>query len=474
MEEFIAILQNLWQIGNHSIALSLFLRLLGAVYFLAFLSLMSQAKGLFGKNGILPARDYLAYTKRLGLKRWYYIPTLFWLNSSDGMMMALCAIGLLAGILLFFGVFPLLMLLTLYVCYLSFKSVGQEFLSFQWDILLLEAGFAGIFIAASGLHPAAILIAWFLFLKFMVMAGAVKLTSKDPNWRNLTAMKYHYETQPLPNPISWHAHHLPLWFHKASVLGMLLIEIGLPFIIFGPPEARLLVFAAEAFLQLAIQLTGNYGPFNFFTAVLAIPLLDDQYLAPLASLSLELPALIPPAVFPAIVLAFVLLNALRMLQLSKINLPGSGLLRALEPFEICNPYGIFAVMTTKRFEIIPEWSNDGKKWHEYEFRWKPQDLSKDPRLALMHMPRLDWLMWFLPFSSCQYNPWFLRFMEKLLLNSPDAVALLKSAPADPPRFVRALAYEYEFTDQKTRKRTKMAWSRKFAGEYAPPMSLRDL
>ncbi|MEW6035866.1 MAG: lipase maturation factor family protein [Candidatus Micrarchaeota archaeon] len=474
MQDVLALLNGLWQPDSHSLALSLFLRLMGLVYAVAFLSLIVQAKGLLGRNGILPARDYLALTRRLGSRRWYYIPTVFWLNCSDAALMAVCTFGIIAGLLLAAGVFPLAMLIILYVFYLSFKSIGQEFLGFQWDALLLESGFASIIIAASGLHPAALLMAWFMFLKFMVMAGAVKLTSGDRNWRNLTAMAYHYQTQPLPNPLSWHAHNLPMPVHKLSVLGMLLIEMPLPFLIFGPAEFRLFVFAAQITLQLAIQLTGNYGPFNLLTAVLAIPLLDDAFLAQLPQLSLGLPPLLPPPLAVALALFFVLLNAIQLLLLFFGNVPGRGILSLLEPFNICNPYGIFAIMTTKRYEVIPEWSNDGKKWHEYVFLWKPQEIKARPKLAPLHMPRLDWLMWFLPFGSYERNPWFLRFLEKLLLNSPDATALLRSAPRDPPRFVRAVVYDYTFTDAKTRKSTGRFWSRKFAGEYVPPMGLRDL
>ncbi len=457
------------------LALSLFVRLLGVIYFLAFLSLLVQVKGLFGKRGILPIRDYLALLKRLGARRVYYCPTLFWLGSGDSALLAVCFAGLLAGAALAAGVLPLLSLAVGWVCYLSFKSAGQDFLNFQWDSLLLEAGFAAMVALAAGLSPIGLLLLWFVLFKFMVMAGLAKILSHDPAWRDLTAMTYHYETQPLPNPLSWFAHNLPVPFHKLSALSTFLIEIGAPFLFFGPPDLRLLAFASEALLQLMIMATGNFGALNLLTLVMGVPLLPDGLLGPLPPLSLAPAPLLPPLAAAAVVLILVAFNAIQVLSLFFRRVPGRGLLRLVEPFEICNSYGLFAVMTTKRYEIILEWSDDGSRWHEYQFRWKPQDTSKMPSLSMPHMPRLDWLMWFLPFGTYEDNPWFMRLLEKLLQNSEDVQSLFKGGgPADPPRMVRALAYRYSFTDPKTRKETGKWWERKLVGVYCPPFSMLDL
>ena len=247
---------------SHSIALSIFIRFLGGVFVLAFMSLFVQMKGLFGHKGILPVRDFLSMLKRLGWKRFYYVPSVFWLNSSDGFLLGVCAAGMLAGALVAAGVAPLACLIIACAAYLSFKSVGQDFLNFQWDALLVEVGFASIIALASGFSEAGLLLLWFVFFKFILMAGLAKVTSGDPTWRDLTAMTYHYQTQPLPNPLSWHAHNMPRWFHKASVIGMLAIEVIFPFLIFATAEARLFVFSMEAMLQLAILMTGNFGALN--------------------------------------------------------------------------------------------------------------------------------------------------------------------------------------------------------------------
>ncbi len=468
-------LLGLWQTGEHSIALSLFVRLLGAIYVIAFLSLLVQAEGLFGRKGILPIRDYLALLKRLGLRRFFYTPTLFWLASGDGAIKAVCAIGLLAGLSLAAGIVPLLSLALCWLCYLSFKSAGRDFLSFQWDSLLLEAGFATMVALAGGLGPLGLLLLWFVVFKFMLMAGLAKILSRDPAWRDLTAMTYHYETQPLPNPLSWYAHRMPLLFQKLSVLATFLIEIGAPFLFFGPPDARLLAFGMETLLQLMIMLSGNFGPLNLLTIAMGFPLLPDGLLAPLSFLSLDAAPLLPPIAVAPIVVILIYLDSVQILSLFSSKVPGRSLLRLIEPFEICNSYGLFAVMTRKRYEIILEWSDDGFKWHEYKFRWKPQDPSEMPRLSMPHMPRLDWLMWFLPFGTYEDNPWFMRLLEKLLQNSEDVQSLFRpGGPSDPPKMVRALAYEYSFTDAATHKETGRWWDRKLVGVYCPPFSMLDL
>ncbi|HSB46453.1 MAG TPA: lipase maturation factor family protein [Candidatus Bilamarchaeum sp.] len=470
LDQIGAALQSAWQPDQHILAQTLFIQLMGAIYVLAFWSLLIQAKGLWGRNGILPADFLLAQLKRAGIRRFYYLPTLFWLNSSDAALILACLAGMAFGTLLALGIAPLAMLILLYALYLSFKSIGQDFLNFQWDALLLEVGFASIFAAAAPSGITALLL-WFVLFKFMFMAGAVKLTSRDPAWRGLSAMAFHYQTQPLPNPLSWYAHNLPMWYHRLSVIGMFFIENVSPFLIFGTWETRLLAFALLVLLQFMIFMTGNYGPFNLISMVMCVPLLPDSLLSglPIAQIAPAVPEIfvIPPCIL------LIIMSGINLLTLSKREVPGTSLLRLAEPFEISNGYGIFAVMTTKRYEIIVEWSMDGKKWTEYGFRWKPQAPARHPPVSAPHMPRLDWLMWFLPFSSFEYNGWFQRFLEKLLKNSPDVTGLLSSAPQDPPKFVRALAYDYRFTTPRERKKTGNLWVRTLVGSYSPPLTARD-
>ena len=223
----------------------LFLRTLGLIYFIAFLSLWVQIDGLVGSNGILPTKDYLSTIQdNFGNERYWLWPTIFWLNGSDSALHFACGIGLCLSILLISNCWAPIVLFFLWLCYLSLVVVGQDFLSFQWDILLLETGFLAIFLAPFQNTPklfcdsppsAAVLWLhrWLLF-RLMFASGYVKLNSGDETWKKLTALNYHYQTQPLPTSIGWYIHHLPEWFQKFSVSIMFGIELFIPFCMFLP------------------------------------------------------------------------------------------------------------------------------------------------------------------------------------------------------------------------------------------------
>src|SRR5208283_2721603 len=201
----------------------LFLRVLALVYVAAFLSVGRQVRGLIGTRGIVPISGYLdAVRQALGADAWRTVPTLFWLGHSDAVLSGLCIAGAIVSIALLIGFFERVSLVILYVLYLSLVSAGQDFLSFQWDMLLLEAGFLAIFLGSS---PA---VAWLfrvLVFRFMFSSGAVKLLSGDPTWRNFSAMSYHYFTQPLPTPVAWYFEQLPFWFQKLSTASVFAVEL---------------------------------------------------------------------------------------------------------------------------------------------------------------------------------------------------------------------------------------------------------
>ena len=267
----------------------LFLRLLGIVYLIAFWSLGDQILGLSGHDGILPADRYMAGARALtGLSRFWLLPTLAWASASDASLQALCIGGGALASLLVAGILPSVVLPLLWLTYLSLSIVCREFLSFQWDALLLETGFLAIFLApltrrerlrdlADPPRVAVRLLLWLLF-RLMVGSGAVKLTSGDPTWHNLTALAFHFETQPIPTPIAWYAHRLPLWFLKGSTAVVFATEIGVPFLILAPRRLRALAFVPLVGLQALIALTGNYAFFNLLTAALCLFLLDDAAL----------------------------------------------------------------------------------------------------------------------------------------------------------------------------------------------------
>lgn len=477
----------------------LFLRLLGAVYLIAFVSLWTQIDGLVGSNGILPAQEYLeAVRTQTGHDRYRIIPTLYWLNPSDGFLHLLCGCGTLLSVLLIFGFAPIYALIGLWAFYLSLAAIGQDFLSFQWDVLLLETGFLAIFFAPSGILPKSSrksppsltvlwLLRWLLF-RLMFASGVVKLVSADETWRNLTALNYHYETQPLPTWISWYAHQLPDWFQSLSVVGMFVIELGVPFLIFAPRRLRCVACAAFLALQLLIIATGNYCFFNLLTIALCILLLDDTFFQgfPLKRLFSRFNA--PKAVtrysryrsvwVAALTVVVLLVSGIRMARMfqreSGLPQPARHVLNWASPFRTINSYGLFAVMTTSRPEIVVEGSNDRQTWVEYSFKWKPVDLTGRPRWAAPHQPRLDWQMWFAALGSYRTNRWFVEFMERLLRGSPEVLGLLEENPfpETPPRYIRAVLYDYKFTDFDTKQAEGAWWRRERKGLYLPVVSLR--
>jgi hypothetical protein len=323
---------------------------------------------------------------------------------------------------------------------------------------------------------------WWLLFRLMFSSGIIKLRSGDAAWRNLTALCFHYETQPLPTPLGWHAHQLPARFHRISTVIMLAIEIVVPCFIFGAPADRHVIAFLFFILMVLIQLTGNYCFFNLQGIALSILLLDDRFLAPafrIAIPSLHLPLQVAPAssavywlsLLVAVVVITLSLEPMARLFRANVSWP-NWLLRFftwLAPFNLVNSYGLFSVMTTERPEIIVEGSGDGVEWKAYEFRWKPGDVNRRPRFIAPHQPRLDWQMWFAALGYYQNNAWFERFLEKLLAGSRDVLSLLKTNPFpnQPPRFVRAFLYDYRFTDRAAHRTTGTWWRRERRGAYSP-------
>lgn len=488
----------------------LFLRMLGLVHLIAFTSYGSQIEGLIGSNGIAPAQRFLDLVSRRSLEslriplyfyeldtqiplRYLRVPTLCWLTAGDWFLQGLCLAGVLAALLLVADLAPPLCLAALYVCYLSLVSVSPDFLSFQWDALLLETTFLSVFFAPWKLRPGIrreevhsrvmlMMLRWLLF-RLMFMSGVVKLG--DGTWRDLTALTYHYETQPLPTVFGWYAAQLPAWFHKFSVIGVLLIELVVPILLVAPRRVRAVVCAVFVCFQLAIGLTGNYTFFNLLTIALCLLLLDDRHWQALAPNRLASWVARPPLIrlplwrkvmMGLIAVPIVFITAIQMtLLLPRSSNPPpliSDVLWAAFPYHVANRYGLFARMTTSRPEIIVEGSNDGISWEAYEFRWKPGRLDRAPGWVQPHQPRLDWQMWFAALSPTP-RAWFGNFCYRLLQGSPEVLALLEHNPFpdSPPRYVRAMLYDFTFTDISTKRQTGHWWSRSPAGIYMLPMEL---
>ena len=491
--------------------IDLFLRALGVIYFIAFASLVVQMLGLYGSRGVLPIEDLVA-RQTPSFENVWQMPTVFWSNTSDMFIQAVPMIGALVSLSLIFGFHARIFRFLLFALYLSLVIAGQAFMAFQWDYLLLEVGFVAIFLRDS------ILVLWlerWLLFRVMFVSGLVKIFSGDPTWRNLTALDYHFETQPLPNIIGFYVHHLPGAIHQAMVAATFFIELIVPFLIFAPRRLRFIAVALIALLQLQIFLTGNYNFFNLLVMALCILLLDDK--------AIEIAASLPPqtgkqsltcegrfrvgvavnlfaqSLAIPIALVLFLVSGFQFLRILNVPTPPfiSSIARAIAPFGIVNQYGPFAIMTTTRPEIIVEGSNDGENWRVYEFKYKIGDVRRAPPFVEPHQPRLDWQLWFAALGARTSDPnsllpelrtnralmfrllesgadvWFVNFVARLLQGSPHVLALLDKNPFPdaPPKFIRARLFEYKFADMDAPMKTGTWWIRADRGMYLPPMSL---
>jgi predicted DCC family thiol-disulfide oxidoreductase YuxK len=462
----------------------LFLRLLGGIYVAAFASLAVQIQGLVGRAGILPLREYLdAAHQALGSAAYRDLPTLFWMNSGDTALIAGSVVGVLLGLLVILDRWTRPALIGLFALYLSYTHAGQDFMSFQWDVLLLEAGFLGIFLTG-GSRIVVWLYRWLVF-RYFLLAGAVKLLSGDSTWRDLTALEYHFWTQPLPTPLAWYAAQLPSWLLVAGTAATLAVELASIVLIFLPRRPRALAGWCLLVFQALILLTGNYNFFNLLSMSMCIFLFDDAALRPLIPRRLESwaqkrathPARAATMVATALALVVVPAGLNRIWEVfAHSELPVAGAISQLaSPLLIVNPYGLFAVMTTARPEIVIEGSADGQLWREYVFRYKPGPVTRPPPWNIPHQPRLDWQMWFAALGDARANPWFQNLMLRLLQGSPPVLALLDSNPFPerPPSYVRAKLYRYRFADRVLHAATGQWWVRRVEGLYFPEVSLAD-
>jgi hypothetical protein len=503
--------------SNRLIARWLFLRALGLIYFSAFFSLVFQIRGLIGPQGILPAGEYLERVRHgLGPMRLWYAPTILWLSADNHMLIGLSVVGMLASLLLVANIWPRVMLLLCFAGFLSFVGAAQDFANYQSDGMLLEAGFISLFLAPGGLFPgwgatsppprASVLLLLWEWFRIYFQSGAVKLLSGDPTWRNFTAMDEYYQNGPLPTWIGWYIQHLPEWFHKATAVTTLLMELVLVCMAFLPRRWRVVCFCIVTVWQMGVILTANYTFLNYLVLALGVLLLDDRLLRRFlparfrksfpqlpepASLTDEITGDIEPAAeaparprtgfgrhlgairvaVTAVMLTWVFYNtSLLLIHMfwRAEPLPGEPIV-ALEPFRIANQYGLFAVMTPHRYEIEFQGSNDGITWTPYPFRYKPQELSAAPGLYAPYQPRFDWNLWFASLGTWPEYSIVPRTEESLLTNERNVLQLFAGNPfaGTPPRYVRAVLWQYWFTSMAEKRATGHWWRRQLLGTYAP-------
>jgi lipase maturation factor 1 len=468
--------------ATYSISSSIFARAIALIYLIAFASFGRQVRGLIGDQGIQPVTEFFTQAIRVfGPNAFWHVPTVFWwIHSEFGLesivwggatIAAVCAIGRphtsgqkAAFVLLF-------------IYYLSIVNAGQVFMGYQWDFLLLEAGFLAIFLKPTWTRT--FLFRWLLF-RLMFESGAVKLLSHDISWRNLTALAVHFQTQPLPTPLAWYMMQAPLWFLKASTVAVFVVELGLPILIFGPRRLKQIAGWGMIALQILILLTGNYTFFNLLTIALCLFLFDDAFWTGLRKRRSEprrpVPVHANSYVSATLFALIMLVSLVGFASVFGFNAPAA-VNSAIAPagsFGIVSQYGLFASMTTTRPEISIEGSNDAVNWQPYVFRDKPGPLNRAPGIVEPFQPRLDWQMWFAALSNYRDNPWLLQFMLRLLQGSAPVLDLLEENPfpGKPPRYIRAVVYDYQFTTFAERRQTGNWWKREYKGTYFPPISLK--
>ncbi|HYY79246.1 MAG TPA: lipase maturation factor family protein [Actinomycetes bacterium] len=455
-------------------------RALAGTYLIAFLVAANQFRPLLGERGLLPVRRFLAavpFARAPSLFHWHYSDRFLGVVAWSGVVLSAGALAGLADA----GPLWLWMVVwfLLWALYLSIVNVGQVFYAFGWESLLLETGFLAIFLGPARTAPP-VLVVWLLrWLLFRVELGAglIKLRA-DPCWRDLTCLRYHHETQPMPNPLSWFFHHLPEPLHRLEVLANHVAQLLVPFGLLAPQPVAGAAGAVVVVTQGWLLLSGNFSWLNLLTVTLALACFDDAQLGRLLPAGHAALAA-PPRWFELATIAMAALIAALSWRPARNLVSRHQLMNAaFDPLRLVNAYGAFGAVTRERYEVVLEGTADpvphpGSAWKEYEFKGKPGDpRRRPPQVAPYHL-RLDWLLWFAAMSPAPSEPWLVRLAEKLLQGDRATLRLLRRNPFPdaPPSWVRATRYRYRFSSRAERRRTGAWWVRTPAGSYLPPLSL---
>ncbi len=465
------------------------LRLLGFVYLFAFLSLAFQVLPLMGHEGLLPSDLFLqrvSFHVGSQMDGFSAMPSLFWFHISDAWLIALAWLGVLLSIIVLVGYANVPILFVLWFLYLSFIHIGQLWYGYGWEIQLCETGFLAIFLVPlwearpfPKLVPPLPVIWLFRWLAFRIYLGAglIKIRG-DECWRKLTCLFYHYETQPIPGPLSPLFHFLPHWMNQLGVLYNHLAELVLPFLMFWPRVLRLISGSLMVVFQLILILSGNLSFLNWLTIVPVLACFDDRFLTKFLPKSLVAKAEVAKKkaivrnTAAWIVLFFIALLSIPIVQ----NLLSSGqaMNSSFDAWELVNTYGAFGSVGKERGELILEGTSDAvitntTVWKEYEIPYKPDNPNKSLPIIAPYQPRIAWQIWFAAMESPNDNPWLIHLIWKLLHNDPNALSLIayNPFPNQPPTFIRISFYKYQFAPLGSGR----TWDRTYLGEWLPPLSI---
>jgi hypothetical protein len=473
-----------WLAGDdYTVAREILERGVAAIYLIAFVSAANQFPALLGDHGLLPARRFLRHPYARTQ------PTLFRWRYSDRLLLAVTWTGAALSALLVAGVVQLAptyvfvpVFLVVWFLYLSIVNIGQTFYGFGWESLLCEAGFVVAFLGAWDTAPPITIVFFVRWLVFRLEFGAGMIKMRgDRSWRDLTALYYHHETQPMPNPFSRTAHLLPTWWHRVEVLGNHFAQLVVPWFLFAPQPVASVAAAVMILTQLWLVLTGNFAWLNWITIVLAFAGIGDGVWSWLLG---GLPvggfgaATVPLWYAVVAVAATVFLVVLSWPPLRNLFARRQLMNASFNRWHLVNAYGAFGSVTKERYEVVVEGTADDPhardaEWREYGFKGKPGDPRRVPRQFAPYHLRLDWLMWFLALGS-RDSPWFEVFLLRLLEADRPTLALLRHDPfgGEPPRAVRARMFLYRFSTRAEKRQTGEIWVRSEVGDLVPPVSLR--
>jgi len=466
-----------------------FLRLLGLTYFIAFLVLVKQCIPLIGEKGLTPAKSYLDSImpnfKNKADAFWKH-PTIFWFYISDNFLKVLSWTGLLLSFLLLIGFGNVITLFVLWLLYISFVYIGQVWYGYGWESQLLETGFLAIFMVPMlNLSPfpsfaVPVITIWLLIwinFRLHLGSGLIKLRA-DSCWKDLTCLDYHFETQPIPNPLSRYFHFLPKFWLKAGVIWTHIVQIIVPFFLFIPGIPRIIAGLLLLLFQVLLILSGNLSFLNLISIVAIIGAFNDNFLAYFLpsfiveksqEASLSASTTIPYAAW--IYFVFVVILSIPVIKnlFSKHQIMNY----SFNQFFLVNTYGAFGSVGRKRHELIIEGTQEDKitaetEWKEYEFKGKPGDVFKRPGIIAPYQPRIDWQMWFAAMETPEQNPWIFTFISKLLNNDKDALSLIAKNPFSdkPPKYIRIDIYLYKFV----KPTGNIVWERERVDTWIYPLS----
>ncbi|MCW8914242.1 MAG: lipase maturation factor family protein [Magnetovibrio sp.] len=476
---------QIWDMpDDHQLVIALFLRGLALVYVIAFASIAVQIVGLSGAQGILPLVEHQHNLEtHLGWQRFTAFPSVFWIWASDGALEAVAWLGCGFAVLCLLGFFQRTGFIVCYVFYLSLYHAASLFMNFQWDTLLLEAGFLSIFLTNGGSRLVVWLMRWLLF-RLRFLSGISKLTSGDPAWSGLSAVVAYFQVQPLPHVGAWYAHQLPSVVLMIAAALVLIIEIAVPFLFLAPRRARQWGAALTIGLQLVIMATSNHNFINMLTILLCLFLFDDAALKSVLPhrwlryipFKPTLPGHIERSVFAGFA-AVIITTSSAQVYWMVTDQKAKGWSQTLEQhvtrFCLSNRYHVFPTMKAERLEVVIEWSRDGRTWTPLDFKYKPGNPSNPPTLVMPHQPRLDWMMWFVPMGRPEFMMFYQRFVERILEGSEPVIDLLPTSVAKtfkthgPPKYIRAQLVNYVFSTPTVRRETGRWWMTTWRQPFAP-------